>query len=804
MKNLWILFAVLILTACGGSNSSYSSTEGQRLIDETYQAKDYPRLVTLADSLHEAGMLSTVETNYWLGYAHDRMLQRRMAEYYWKSAIADAADFSDAADLAIYAKSASRLTNVLCLRGEYDEALKVASLAAERLEKLHCDTTSDYTNLLIYIGCCQSRDQETGTSFEQAWKKHQENIKKNHTEESYKNAIAGIVNIAYDCLETHHYEDALTWTARYAEFISQFEAWGSSRTDYIDKQWARYDIYRAIAFEGMGRRQEAASVYDEYLTTKYSQTTEGRIVAADYLVAAQRWKEAADSYQCLDDLLNEYKTGYSLENIQKMVLQRYNANVQAGLTDSANVVARIICDNLDAAISQARHLEAEELHTISQKEEQIALHRASVTRQRTIGLLTAIALIFLFFSVYTLIRRKSSRELAKAHEELKTAYGQLEESTRAGERIASELRLAHDIQQNMLPTSFPSTADVDVFAALLPSKEMGGDFYDFLQRDGKLFFCIGGVSGKGVQAAMVMASVKTWFRSCSLHQDQPSRIVEIINKEMCDSSQASTGISLFVGVLDLSSGRLYYSNAGHHAPILIGSGIGPLPAADISPIGMSADTAYANQEALIDPGTIIFLYTSGLIETENGEHKQFGQQRMAGEAMQTIHGLDPTPKAFVGRMTAAVNRFRGEAPQTGDLTMLAVRYLKKPEGVECQRSITLPNNPNELPRLQDFASKVCRAVKASGQEANEMGQILESTVAEVMEHVYGQGVKGDISIEAKGTQQEIVFCIRSNGKPYDLTAQTDGVAINKMRKYADSISYKHKGEQNVLTFTRHL
>ena len=809
MRNVWILLLMLLLTACGG-HTDHSSSEGRRLMGDAYDAKDYPRLLSQADSLLKAGQLSSVEAAYWQGYACDRMLQRRMAEFYWKSAITEAEHATDTASLTLYAKAASRLTNVLSVRGEYDEALKVAMPAAKRLEQLHCDTTSDYTNLLIYIGCCQTRfgltDEEADKSFERAWQMHQANIRRNHTEEAYKNAIAGVINIAYNCLETRHYEEALKWTARYAEFIGQFEAWGSSRAAYVDKQWARYDIYRAIALEGLGRQQEAANVYDDYMKTQFSHTNEGRIVAADYLVAARRWKEAADSYQSLDALLGEHQTGYSLENIQKMVLPRYNANVRAGLGDSASAVACSICESLDSAITQARRTDAEELATISQKEEQIAWQRARITRQRTIGLLAAIALIFLGFTAYTLFRRRTTRQLAKAHEELKTAYGQLEESTRAKERMESELRLAHAIRQKMLPADFAATADADIYAALLPASEMGGDFYDYLVHDNRLFFCIGGVGGgQGVAAALLMASAKAWFRATSAHEEKPGVIVAAMNKELTrNGNAAGISIALFAGVLDLDTGRLHYANAGHTPPLLVGSGIGLLPADTNAPLGMSTDTTYADQETLIDPGTIIFLYTDGLTNAENSDHKPFGQKRVAGEALQTIHGLDASPKAFIERMTASVNRFRGDAGQKGDLTMLAVRYLKKAEGIRCQRSITLPNDRCELPRLQEFSDEVCRGIQAGAEEAKELSQVLESAVGNVIDHAYRQGTKGDISVEARADSQGLTVSIIDNGHPFDPTVQTEGAAIALMRAYAASIGYKRKGGRNILTLTKQL
>ena len=152
-------------------------------------------------------------------------------------------------------------------------------------------------------------------------------------------------------------------------------------------------------------------------------------------------------------------------------------------------------------------------------------------------------------------------------------------------RMESELKIAHDIQMSMLPKTFPpypERDDIDIYGQLMPAKEVGGDLYDFYIRDEKLFFCIGDVSGKGVPASLVMAVTQTLFRTISRRESQPDRIMTTINESIAEDNESNMFVTLFIGVLDLPTGRLRYCNAGHNAPVLIGTEHGLLPC-DLEP-----------------------------------------------------------------------------------------------------------------------------------------------------------------------------------------------------------------------------
>ena len=774
MKKIAICVLVaLMITACGGgSATSEEKKAAEQLIDGAYRAKDYGLLLTLADSLEKNGALSTAEAYYWQGYASDRMMQHRAAEFYWQSAINEAKNSTDAEDLAIYAKSASYLANSQCVRGDYEEALKAAVPVAERLEALHCDTTSDYTNLLIFIGCCQSRngqsEEASNESFDRAYKMHLANIEKTRTAEAYKNAIAGLINIAYNSIGISHFNDALTWTDRFGKLISEYEMRNDAQPDYVDKQWARYHIYRATALDGLGRQEEVLQAYGDYLRTAYSHTPESKMETAEFLIISKQWNEAADCYKALDAMLENEQMPFSLDNIQKMVLKKYRTNLLAGRSDSANVVARLICDSLDAAITQARHQDAKELETVHQKEAQIAEEQASATQKRMMHSLVVLALLLACFTVYGLFRRKATHRISKTLKQLNGDYAQLEETATAKERTACEQQHAHSIQATMLPGNSLRREDFDLYAMLTPSKGVSGDLYDFFIRDDKLFFCVGSTGSKGVDASLAMAVTRLRFRTASAYEDQPERIVATINSEAVGASDKLPPVTLFAGVLDLTTGRLSYCNAGHCSPVLIGSGVGMLPVDPNSAIGQGADTTFTAQDTLIDPGSVIFAYTEGLPNARNKEQAPFEQRRILGEALQAIHGLDPSPQPLIERMTEALSRFTGDTEQSGDITMLAIRFLKQHGDGRYQRSITMSNDPQEMLRLTTFVEKVCDVLQINRKGTAETVRLLEDAVKGMAEEAYPDGKKGDIHVEAVADNKQLQFVIRAGASEKNL------------------------------------
>ncbi len=257
--------------------------------------------------------------------------------------------------------------------------------------------------------------------------------------------------------------------------------------------------------------------------------------------------------------------------------------------------------------------------------------------------------------------------LSKYIEELKV-------TTSAKASMESELKIAHDIQMSMLPKTypaFPERHDIDIFGQVMPAKAVGGDLYDFFIRDEKLFFCIGDVSGKGVPASLVMAVTRSLFRNISAYAQAPDQILIALNKGLSNNNETGMFVTLFLGVLDLSSGHMSYANAAHNPPIILADGnVIDLSCDSNIPAGVMEGWKFSIQHLDMKTGDCIFLYTDGLNEAEDISHNQFEMERVRQVLSTTIN----KPQTLIEAMTASVKNFTGDAEQSDDLTMLAIKY----------------------------------------------------------------------------------------------------------------------------------
>ena len=284
---LLLAVALLLTAGCGSRVSKAEKARSKQLVEATAKEKNYDRLMRVADSLEQAGSLSVATAAYWRGYACDRKKQADKAEQQWRASMKAAEVSQDPDDLDAYVKSASRLANMLCLRGDYEATLAMAQPVVARLEAMKCDTTSDYVNLLIYIGCCQAtvgkQVEEVDHGFYRAYKKHLENIERRRSDDAYKDAIAGLINVAFYCVQAGKFNDALYYTRYFGELVGEYEQREGVSADYIDRQVGRYGVYKAEALAGLGRKKEADEVFKAFEATQFSKTAEGQALAKEYL-----------------------------------------------------------------------------------------------------------------------------------------------------------------------------------------------------------------------------------------------------------------------------------------------------------------------------------------------------------------------------------------------------------------------------------------------------------------------------------------------------------------------------------------
>ena len=252
----------------------------------------------------------------------------------------------------------------------------------------------------------------------------------------------------------------------------------------------------------------------------------------------------------------------------------------------------------------------------------------------------------------------------------------LKETTAAKEKIESELRIAREIQMAMIPHSFPPFPDlpqIDLYAVLRSAKEVGGDLYDFFVVGHRFYFAIGDVSGKGVPASLFMAVTRTLLRSIADKEESPGGILQALNKSLAANNESSMFVTFFLGVIDLGTGNMVYSNAGHNPPVRVRNAgeTSLVTGAKGIPLGLFEDFVFTEAALQLDHGDKVFAYTDGINEAENESKELFGDDRMLDiiERNRTAG-----PKELIEKMEAAVENHVVGHPQSDDITMMTILY----------------------------------------------------------------------------------------------------------------------------------
>ena len=245
------------------------------------------------------------------------------------------------------------------------------------------------------------------------------------------------------------------------------------------------------------------------------------------------------------------------------------------------------------------------------------------------------------------------------------------------ERISTELNVARRIQADMLPSvfpAFPDHDDFDIFASMTPAKEVGGDFYDFfLVDEDHLAMVMADVSGKGVPAALFMVITKTLIKNRAQMGDSPADILYHVNNQLCDGNESDMFVTVWLAILELSTGKGIAANAGHEHPVLCRKG------GRYELVVYRHSMAVAAMEGLmfrehsfeLHPGDRLFVYTDGVPEATNAKNELFGTERML-EALN--RDPDAAPEEQLKAVRESVDEFVGEAPQFDDMTMLGFCY----------------------------------------------------------------------------------------------------------------------------------
>jgi len=245
--------------------------------------------------------------------------------------------------------------------------------------------------------------------------------------------------------------------------------------------------------------------------------------------------------------------------------------------------------------------------------------------------------------------------------------------------IRHELSIATEIQTSILPKNFPAfpeRKEFDIYAKMIPAKEVGGDLYDFFLIDKhRLGLIVGDVSGKGIPAAMFMAVSKTLLKATALKGISPDTCLGMVNNVLVDESLPTMFVTVFYGVFDTRSGAFEYSSGGHNPPYLVSKDgqVRQLENKGGLFLGGMKDTEYESNVVMLRPGDSLFLYTDGVTEAVAANNDLFEEARLE-RSLQQHRSL--ALNALVQNVIEDVQRFSEGVEQSDDITCLAMRYLK--------------------------------------------------------------------------------------------------------------------------------
>jgi len=390
----------------------------------------------------------------------------------------------------------------------------------------------------------------------------------------------------------------------------------------------------------------------------------------------------------------------------------------------------------------------------------------------------------------------------------------LEETTATKERIESELKIAHDIQMSMVPKTFPPFPDrteVDIYATLVPAREVGGDFYDFFFIDDhRLCFAIGDVSGKGVPASLFMALTKTMFRATGGRQNATAEtIISRLNGEICRDNESCMFVTVFCGVLDVRSGQVEYSNAGHNLPYVLSNGVvTAVPKTGGMALGVTESVDFHAGRLLLKPGDRLVLYTDGVTEAMDKDDQLFSESRME-ETLQGVNGQ--SSEEVIKRVVKDVHHFSAGAPQSDDITLLVLGYTGPKEAHERSLFALLRNDLAELQRLNQLVTDFAEHHGLPSELVFRVTLVLEEIITNVISYGYEDEMEHEISVRLSWEDPDMKIEVEDDGRPFNpleapppdmvkplAERPVGGLGIHLVREMMDKLEYRRENDKNLL------
>jgi phosphoserine phosphatase RsbU/P len=397
---------------------------------------------------------------------------------------------------------------------------------------------------------------------------------------------------------------------------------------------------------------------------------------------------------------------------------------------------------------------------------------------------------------------------------LRQSVRDLKETTAAKERIESELKIARDIQMSMVPKTFPPfphRPEFELYATLVPAREVGGDFYDFLFIDDHhLCFVIGDVSGKGVPAALFMAVTRTLFRTVASKVSSPDKILSLLNHEICRGNDSCMFVTVFCAVLDIRTGEVEYSNGGHNLPYFVGHhATASLRNTGGTALGCTTDVSYRSEKIVLQAGDGLFLYTDGVTEAMDETGNQFSELRLE-DFLHQSNGSSVTE--LIHGAVDKVKSHAAGAAQSDDITALAIKFLMTAEKPMAEAVVVeLKNDLSEIARLARIVDDFARHHQIEAQTTRNMHLVLDEILTNIISYGYDNGGEHHIIARFNLERGHWTVAVEDDGKPFNPLDAPEpdtnqlleerpigGLGIHLVRKNVDELEYRRQKDKNIL------
>ena len=402
------------------------------------------------------------------------------------------------------------------------------------------------------------------------------------------------------------------------------------------------------------------------------------------------------------------------------------------------------------------------------------------------------------------------------NKKLKEYIKQNELITSEKERIGAELSIASTIQDNSIPNlfpAFPERKEFDIYASMTPAKEVGGDFYNFfLVDDDHLAVVMADVSGKGIPAALFMMVSNILISDRTHLGGTPAEILESVNDSICASNEADMFVTVWLGILEISTGKMIAANAGHDDPAVCrkNGDFEIVKNRHGIVIGAMEGVHYQNFEIQLEKGDKFFLYTDGLPEATDKNEKML---TLDGMLIALNKNKEKNPKGILDGVNECVNEFVGDAPQFDDLTMLSLELIEVDEN-NSDKTLTVDADNDNLDEVMGFVDSFLEEKGASMKTQMQVDLAVEEIFVNIANYAYGDGTgNAEISVSENGGEVSIVF--KDSGVPYnplekedpDITLSAEereigGLGVFLTKKNMDTVKYEFRDGFNILTMTK--